>query len=80
MEILSRNERSPCLSLSVVALSLHFQIDRPYAEKTGYLLLSERPLLMLAGDSFVSDSVIEPCIKAAIQAVERFVRSAVHIC
>lgn len=70
MEILSRNERFPCLF--VTTLSLGFQIDRSYAEKPGYLVLSEQPLLMLAGDSFAEDSVIEPCIKAAIQAVDRF--------
>ena len=44
-----------------------------YPDSPGCLVLKEHPLLVLAGDSFATDSTIEPCIEAAVEAVKRII-------
>jgi hypothetical protein len=48
-----------------------FQITQPYPDKPGYVLLSEQPLLALAGDGFAAESNFEACIEAAIETVKK---------
>ncbi|CAF0734185.1 unnamed protein product [Adineta ricciae] len=47
------------------------QVTQSYPDKSGYVLLNEQPLLMLAGDSFAAESNFEACIEAAIEAVKK---------
>ncbi|CAF1388099.1 unnamed protein product [Didymodactylos carnosus] len=47
------------------------QITQPYSGKPGYLILNEKPLLLLTGDGF-AESNFEACVEAATKAVDRF--------
>ena len=48
------------------------QVIQSYPDKPGCITLNDKPLLLLAGDSFARESNFEACIEAAIQTVNSF--------